>query len=434
MSEVQATIYRTKLGINDLLAFLIPCLMCFEVRVIGRIFLPEIILLSWLGLRVLETAQSSKLECKHVKKIIMLGGFWLLAQIFTDIVRGSTYHDFLRGWSNISFFLFEFLAIYLLAGKSKRRLLLFAFGISLGQILTYFINPNIFAENGEDWKFGVGYALTLLMVLSTQFKSVWRIKFLSSFILLAVAVLNFSMGARSLGGICFISALYTFVYEKNSTNYLISEKFNYKSYISLLLISIVGGVLALNLYGTLASAGLLGESAEKKYEIQSQGEFGLLLGGRQELIVSTLAIIDSPVIGHGSWAKDEKYSNLLPEILESYGYDKSQAIIYEDELAGLIPTHSFLFGAWVNSGIFGAIFWLYILLICQKMLLIMYKIKYTLVPIIAFTAVNLIWNIFFSPLGAENRVYTAYSIVLLLFMMNQIIYKYNNFGGRILKN
>ena len=79
----------------------------------------------------------------------MLGVLWLLSQVFTDIVRGSTYDDFFRGWSNISFFLLEFLAIYLLLGKNKRRLLLFAFGISIGQILAYLINPNIFLKSPD---------------------------------------------------------------------------------------------------------------------------------------------------------------------------------------------------------------------------------------------------------------------------------------------
>ena len=106
-----------------------------------------------------------------------------------------------------------------------------------------------------------------------------------------------------------------------------------------------------------------------------------------------------------------------------YGYDETQAIAYTDELSVLIPTHSFLFGAWVNSGLLGAVFWFWITAFCTKLLLVMYKTKDPLTPVVAFVGINMLWNILFSPFGAETRIYTAYSIVLLMFMYGRLFIK-----------
>jgi hypothetical protein len=64
------------------------------------------------------------------------------------------------------------------------------------------------------------------------------------------------------------------------------------------------GITVLYEYG--ASEGWLGDEAREKYLIQSSGDMGILLGGRTQILASAQAIIDSPVIGHGSRAKDSK--------------------------------------------------------------------------------------------------------------------------------
>jgi O-antigen ligase len=164
-------------------------------------------------------------------------------------------------------------------------------------------------------------------------------------------------------------------------------------------------------YGYAAGEGWLGEESKQKYEAQAGGKFGVLLGGRVELFASTLAIIDSPLIGHGSWAKDPKYATGLLEQLAAYDYEIPREIKTD-----LIPTHSYLFGAWVESGIVGAIFWLWVLFFVFKILLILHKTKDTLVPLVAFVGFEMLWNVLFSPFGAGGRVYVAYHLVLLMFV------------------
>lgn len=395
--------------------------MFIEVKLIGRLFLPEMILLGMFPFLILNRGRAIWVSLP--KTLIVLGMFWLFSQIITDIIRSTPFEDYSRGWSNIGIFLIEFSAIYLLVIKSERRLILFAIGIVVGQFLQYFIAPNIFAAGGEFWKFGIGYAVTFFLILSTRLRTVRRIKYLAEVILLVAALLNFTLGSRSLGGICFISAMYVFVQSRTKTSQVITTKVSIKRLFLTFIILMVSGVIILKLYGLVASSGMLGESAQQKQESQAGGEFGMLIGGRQELLASSLAIMDSPIVGHGSWAKDPKYIALLPELLVEYGYSGTQPITYDGDLTDLIPTHSFLFGAWVNSGLLGAVFWFWVMVLCAKLLLVLYKTKDPLTPVVIFVAFNMLWNISFSPFGAETRIYTSYYLVLLMFMHSRLLSK-----------
>ncbi len=76
--------------------------------------------------------------------------------------------------------------------------------------------------------------------------------------------------------------------------------------------------VALSAIRVASSIGFLGEEAQKKNETQSQSRGGILIGGRPEILVSSQAVLDSPILGHGSWAKDPKYTDMLYDIEAEY--------------------------------------------------------------------------------------------------------------------
>lgn len=410
---------KSKYNLFDFISFIAPSLIFIEINLIGRLFVPEIILLATLFyFFVIGKAWISTTS----KRIFFLGLLWLLAQVVTDLILGVETVNFLRGWSNISFFLLEYLAIYLIVNNSKRRLLFFAIGISIGQIFQYLINPNEFAIGGDYWKFGIGFAITFLFVIGSSLSIISYKKYLSCVILLGTAVLNFMLEYRSLGGVCALTSIYLFLSARSKINSN-NKRIGFRKYVSTISLVIFTGIILSTVYGVMANNGVFGQNAKQKYEVQSGGVFGLLLGGRQEIFVSSLAIMDSPILGHGSWAKDEKYSNLMPELLKEYGYEDAQVSIYGGDLEGLIPTHSFLFGAWVNSGFLGALFWGWVLLLVLKVLIGIYGAKSNFSSLIAFSAINLTWNILFSPLGAETRLYAAYFLVVIVFATENLLMK-----------
>ena len=143
--------------------------------------------------------------------------------------------------------------------------------------------------------------------------------------------------------------------------------------------------------------------------MQSSGKYGLLVGGRSEILVSGRAIFDSPFLGHGSWAKDDKYSSLLMELRRQAGYVGGA---YDEE--DLIPTHSHLLGAWVEAGLSGAIFWACILCLPMLVLFRPHREVDCMAPLSAFVAFLLIWDILFSPYGAGLRIMTPYYVIFMM--------------------
>jgi O-antigen ligase len=150
-------------------------------------------------------------------------------------------------------------------------------------------------------------------------------------------------------------------------------------------------------YSHYAELGAFGEYAQRKLEAQS-GEGGLLLGGRSEILASGQAILDSPLLGHGSWARDPTYAAILADRRAALGYKRFQGGRKDD----LIPTHSYVFGSWVEAGIAGGVFWLFMLGFTIHAILSASGTE-PLLPLFAFAGLMLTWDILFSPLGTPTR-------------------------------
>jgi hypothetical protein len=176
--------------------------------------------------------------------------------------------------------------------------------------------------------------------------------------------------------------------------------------LSFLAVLVVG---TLELYDAAASSGLLGSDAQAKY-IQQSGTLGVLVGGRPEILVTTQAIIDSPVLGHGSWASDFTYAELLSDRLSSFGYEVGAA----PSDTALIPAHSYLMGSWVWAGFLGGLFWLVVVGLAIWMLANLYSFRTNLAPLLVFSTMLLLWNIAFSPYGFSGRITAAYGVTLCL--------------------
>lgn len=176
-------------------------------------------------------------------------------------------------------------------------------------------------------------------------------------------------------------------------------------------VAIVGIFCMHSLYHVSATQGWLGEDAQRKYEIQSKGDksiMKLLLGGRMEAFCGLIACVDKPIVGFGPWALDK--DGYVGEFLTKYGtYEDYMRYIERLERArqggdviGLIQCHAYITQFWLWYGIFGLLFWLYIIFVFLRYL----KQDCWAVPQwfmwIAASIPGYFWGIFFSPWS--NRV------------------------------
>jgi len=409
--------------IANTIVFLIPTLTFLELRLIGRIFVSEIILIGLLPFLLL--SKGWMLNSPLPKKLLFLGFFWLFAQIITDLIRATPFEDYTRGWFKIAFFLVHFMSLYLLLYGNKKRLILFATGLVFSGFLAYKFPSSYSYAESYPWKFGLGTPVTLSVILFSTTKFAARRRFLSSFSIILIAFLNLYMGFRSLAGICFLTGIYNFTQPRLS-----AKKISLKKTAFILLCMLISAVTFYNIYVYVAKNYWIGDKAYYIANMQS-GKFGILLGGRIEIYSAARAIMDSPLIGHGSWAKNPHYIDYLKE-LDKLGY----TVLGFDRMykEGLIPTHSHISGAWVESGILGAVFWGWVLILIYNVLSYRYYFRDMLNPLIVYIGIRFIWDIMFSPFAAEGRLTGAFSLVLLMSALKTPTSESGNKNDKISEN
>lgn len=390
-----------RLSALDFWAFILPAISFAEVTIVGRLFVTEVLMLA-----MLPWLWSARDRPPLPRWFVVLWAGWLLGQIVTDLVVGSTFEDFTRGWAAIVFTFTDFAAILVLAA-TPRRARLFALGAAAGGLLTYLIVPDIrTAVDPWKWAFAgvIGGALAVCLSGSVGARRPWLT--VGAFAVFGVA--NIVFGFRSLGGIALLTAGYL-AFQSLVIRREAAPRRSLVSAAGALVMLAVLVVGVLQVYDIAASEGLLGATAQATYLSQS-GDLGVLVGGRSEVLVSIQAVIDSPILGHGSWAKDFAYIDLLIDRRASLEY--VGAASFSD--LGLIPTHSYLMGSWVWAGLLGGVFWLVIAAIALWMLANLYSSRMALAPLLVFSTWSLLWNIAFSPYSGLARLGTGFAVALCL--------------------
>lgn len=395
-----------------ILTFVIPVMIAVEVPGLGTIYLAELCLIGLLP--VLVVMRGRMLLSKALAFILALGLLYFSAQVITDIIRETPFDDYARGWSRILFLLFSFVSTYLLIGNDRARLICYACGLVVGAAL-FLIANNPMSAIG--WKFGFAGPTTTLMLIGFSLVPVLRSprSLIGPGFLIALGAFSALMSYRSWGGILMLCAAFLSIPAILRLFGLRPKPLSYGRMLVMAIILFATGFGAIKVYGMAAESGMLGERSRQKYEAQSAlGDLGILLGGRSESLVTVQAIQDSPLIGHGSWAKDRHYAELRQLMLYRLGFINR----FIEPETDLIPTHSHLLGSWVEAGVGGALFWIGILCLIAGALRHLYASDDPLRPYLVFLMFLFIWDILFSPFGAQRRLTNGFLMVAVLFALN----------------
>lgn len=382
-----------------------------RVELVGTLFLSDFLLLLAAGSALFKA--NSGTPWKQAMPFLTLALVWLLSAIVTDLVRGSPFENYSRGWAKIVFFMISFVGLLSLTGTKIDRLMSYFAGLSLGTIIMTTVAPNEF-QAGAPWKFGyslpVGMLTAMLASLPLKREKLGVAKPVGLLALMGLInlVLNFRSHYVILMGAAGLSGLTSFASRVAPKRRFVTPAIMF----AIVAGAAIAGWGAAASYSYLAESGALGDKARVKYEMQTSGEMGLLLGGRSESLGSFQAIVDSPLLGHGSWAEDRYYAALRILKMREMGV-QTQGYISSD----LIPTHSYLVGAWVEAGVLGAVFWFFVLGYAVVAMFRVIDVRSTATPFIAYLIVYLLWNIPFSPFGSDVRFFVAGQLCVLIAVM-----------------
>lgn len=389
------------------LAFAVPLFYFAQIDLVGKLYLNEVFYLVLLPF--LFYFRSSLLHRKIILLVLLGLGVWLLAQVATDVIRHTAFHDYARGWAKILFTATNLCAMYLIVYRSRRRLGLLSYGLALGTLLHAFVTKDS-TLRGFPWQLGYGWGVSwLIMATGVTFAASSHRKACRWVPVACTALasaLNFYMGYRSMAGILFIASCYLILQCLQPRP---SRQAPGLRRIALLcLFGILAATAALKTYEGLALHGWLGRYEQGRLTNQANGAYGLLLGGRFEIIVSSQAVAKSPWIGHGSWATDCHYRDLYDQLRHAAGY------IGGELDSCIIPSHSYLMSSWVDAGILGALVWLFFAGLAIRTLLSVHMEHDKLAPLVIFGALWTLWNIAFSPFAGEARFTFPFFLILMI--------------------
>jgi O-antigen ligase len=392
---------------NDLALVVLSSSAMLNVNLIGSLpgcDIAALIMLPFLLLRHSERA----FQREHLWFYLLLG-LWLFGTVAGDLYLGSTMPSSMKGIARVVFLGSDFTALAILINGKTRGIVVFTLGFVPVMLKIAFAFREDFLVA---WKFGLAYALTLMALLVSCYFYVRRRHWVYVSISLGIAALNLIFASRSQIAIDLISlTLVLPILKRNNSLQGRTGKTVETFRIALLLTLACGAAYVANQaikFGV--SHGFFDETIQDKFQTQEDGRLGVLVGGRPETLVAIQAIRDSPLIGHGSFAVDPKYNWLQQDLEYENGYTESDAP--PDEESAGIPAHSHLTQSWVESGIFGGIFWLYALFIASRGILLLISRGSRMAPLYAFLLVGFIWDILYSPMGSFQRLWGGFAMLI----------------------
>jgi len=398
--------------LSDAALFLLGAAGAYSFSIVGALPYSEAIMLAMLPVLLLTRGRRA-FDRQYLLFYILAGGWFLGTQI-ADIYNGIPAYNRMKGTARVVFFILDFMTLAILINNKSRKILVFA--LSLGTLL--FLSSLAFSYDFLlQWKFGLSHAFAMLALLISAYFYKRRRYWVCFAITLVLAGINFRYGFRSQLVIHVIAAILILpIFDSAQTQ--ASSARGYQNTVRVLVLLALSGGVAFAANAAIkfaAEKGIFDEATNAKFQTQSEGDYGVLVGGRPETLVAIQAIRDNPIIGHGSFPFGLKYLQLKQDIQYEHGYSDTDEP--EDTELPIIPTHSHLTMAWVEGGILGGICWIYIFVLVLRGVLRLTVLRPHLAPLYSYLLVNFLWDILYSPFGSVNRMRAAFFILLSYFIL-----------------
>jgi hypothetical protein len=276
-------------------------------------------------------------------------------------------------------------------------------GAAFGQLIGIVVTPTESALI-DPWKFGVGWAVNILVLVATWhlYRKIERAA--PAFVLvLVLAAFNVYQGSRSAG---VLVALVAILFALNSRR----DRSQRPGLVKLGIVLSVSLFIASLAYEGAAEGGYIGEDAARKLADQS-GDYGLLFGARKELIFLVSAYLRSPIFGWGASARvpaDQR--SAAYDLLANGGYTISYGDYTRLMLAEQLPLHSIALGALVQIGLFALPAIVLFAALCAFAIKAVMTMRLGYAPLLVTLAGCV--HLFTSPLGDTTRIQLAIALAI----------------------
>ena len=402
----------------SVLVFVVGACRSYDLNVIGRMPLGEIVAFATIPFFILKRRAFSPSEKKRLFVVCGAVGLWLLGVIISDVLVQNVFLSFLRGALKPLFCVLWMLFFVGIVRKDYRLIAVLPFGFVVASIQNFLFPQGWTAQHLQSGGYGkivYGYTpMIVAVVLACATLVYFRSRVLSVlsgvlFIGLGVIVALLG-GSRSAAGVAALVGLVIFcaiyIQRKDSRN--IRRMFSKSKLILMAALLVLMSVSIYYVYVYGASEGMFGEAQRKKIEDQGNTIFGrspigLLLDGRAPVYGAILAILDNPYSGYGSWS-GVGMADYYYDAVVTVGTDAREIEEISESFRGGSVGHSIYFGVWLENGLIAMIGMLVLMSSITKVFVDTVRFPNILVPILSYLYIGFLWSFLFSPFGTSHRM------------------------------
>lgn len=404
--------------------FLIACFSMTQIRLGAKIGISEIFMVLLAPFLYFKNLRYYRSDGMLTMLNLLL--LWILGALFADWYNDAVPFQYWRGFSVPVMIFSTVVCIYNFLRRDIRNFKWIIFGLACSTVISTFVFQrgaagDLAAEGDISGAIErvMSYKLFWLLMIQTWVLLPIQVFYMKlPFIISLTSVLFASLIAALSGGrSAMLVSLMSFMlifFARRSVQSMGSIK-RYLVFI-LIILSLVG-VGVKYAYKYAFAEGMLNETETAKYERQtstSDSILGLLMSGRSAFFIGLRAIIDKPIIGHGSWALDD--NGYAAEFLNKYGSDLDRLQIaraQREAAMTIIPSHSHIVCYWLWHGISGFLFWAYVIFLAARTFS---KNLHIIPEMFGYWAVVLpafFWDVFFSPFGLRTGECAMFVLMVL---------------------
>ena len=358
---------------------------------VGEMALPLLALVSMFSRKKEKSINEALFFRFIVAAVLSLTGF-----VISDLVRGSSPEQYLRGWGRNVLIASDFISLALITRTNRRDLWWFVLGFGIGGMFYLrltFHAPLAFWKHDE--LNGRGYGLYATMVVAALSRFLPPSAAAGCFGVLAFK--SFFWDYRSLAGLCTTIAAVLWFRRKEGRRLVFSRQ------------NIVKYALLAALVFSAMYAGLKINDDEGRRATSDSGRVFMWLW-------SFRAILASPLIGYGSWSQSKAVIDSQTQVAEELFGERSTDI----DVGSAGGVHSELLGSWVEGGLLGAAFFIFlswVLLRYLKRALLLRPLDF-LTPVVLFAWLNELGDLAAAPIGSESRPLVGLAAATVVLVAN----------------
>jgi O-antigen ligase len=391
LARVRSVVPVESLRLDATAFFVATCgaLSHLSVKMIGEIPAGEALLLLVATVMFLIRGIGPYFSPRFFWTMFASGMLMIVGYLVSDLVSVTGPAQYLRGWARVFMMVADCIAVQIVVSHGRRYLWWFVVAFAASLLFTNLANgtPLTVAE----WKSGgYGFAVGLLLAVVCGYLP----RLAAGVVLCGFGLLSVMLDFRSVGGV-FLFCGVLFAVRAMSGGRSRFPVLRVSAMI--IVIAVAVGALALALVG----------SDDEYLERRLESNSGRYVG----LMIATRAIVDSPLIGYGSWAADPRYTKMLRQEAARASAHTRRPV----EVGHSMMPHSQVLQAWVEGGVLGALFFLiYGAAILRSVLWVAHRHEPgRMTPLLLIILVLGAWNLVASPFLGAHRILIMLAIAAI---------------------